>query len=87
MAPVRWFKGETEIRDSKKYSLEKNVLGHCKLNILNPTENDSGLYKCKIDNTKFVTKCAVTLKGNKNERLIMMVINLFKILQRKRTSS
>ena len=46
-----------------KYTMEKSILGHCTLTILKARREDAGLYKCKIDNTKHVTKCNVSFKG------------------------
>ena len=63
-APVRWFKGEEEIlEDNKKFSVDKDFIGNCKLTIINAQKSDSGIYKCKIDNTKSVTKSVVTFEG------------------------
>jgi hypothetical protein len=65
-APVRWFKGDEEIaEDGVKYIVEKpSILGLCKLTISNASLTDTGVYKCKIDNTKHVTKCSITFKGS-----------------------
>ena len=46
-----------------KFTMEKSILGHCTLTILKARREDAGLYKCKIDNTKHVTKCNVSFKG------------------------
>lgn len=66
-APVRWFKGEEEITSEKfgdKYIIEKNLIGHCKLTIVDAQFADSANYKCIIDNTKCVTRCVVNFEGN-----------------------
>ncbi len=68
-APVRWFRDDVELREddaaiAHKYEFEKSILGHCKLTIRDCAHADAGLYKCKIDNTKHVTKCSVSFKGS-----------------------
>ena len=49
--------------EAGKLTIEKSILGHCTLTILNARHEDAGLYKCKIDNTRHVTKCNVSFKG------------------------
>ena len=46
-----------------KFTMEKSILGHCTLTIMKARREDAGVYKCKIDNTKHVTKCSVSFKG------------------------
>ena len=70
-APVKWFKGDKEIaveegEQDEKYLVEKDILGHCKLTVFNAQKADAGTYKCKIENTKHVTKCAVALEGTRS---------------------
>ena len=63
-APVRWFKGDQEIvEDGKHFIVDKDFIGNCKLTIVRATKDDSGMYKCKIDNTKSVTKTTVNFEG------------------------
>ena len=49
--------------EAGKFATEKSILGHCTLTITKARHEDAGVYKCKIDNTKHVTKCTVNFKG------------------------
>ena len=55
--------------EAGKFAMEKSILGHCTLTILKARHEDAGVYKCKIDNTKHVTKCSVNFKGSPPNRL------------------
>lgn len=67
-APVKWYKGDQEIPDDKlpdqKLTVEKDFLGNCRLIIAKAVKEDSGLYKCKIEGTKSVTRVQVTFEGS-----------------------
>ena len=65
-APIKWFKGDEELPTDQpnKYLLEKDILGNHKLIIKHLKKKDSGIYKCRIVNTKHVTKCSLKVIGN-----------------------
>lgn len=48
---------------NQKYSITKDIIGNAALTINDATKSDSGTYKCRIDGTKLVTKCALTVTG------------------------
>lgn len=69
---MKWFKGDLELSntailseaDRRKYLVEKDILGVCRLVIREASiKEDEGLYKCKIEKTKHVTKTTVKLSG------------------------
>ena len=68
-APVRWYKGDQELPENKfeRFLVTKDFVGNCKLTVIDPTKEDSGPYKCVIDNTKSVTKGTVKFEGSKRE--------------------
>ena len=63
---VKWYKGDEEIPTDQpdKYLFEKDSIGNHKLIIRKPRKKDSGTYKCRIKNTKHVTKCSLKIVGN-----------------------
>ena len=63
---VKWYKGDEEIPTNQpdKYLFEKDSIGNHKLIIRKPRKKDSGTYKCRIKNTKHVTKCSLKIVGN-----------------------
>ena len=65
-APIKWYRGDEEIPKDKpdKYLFEKDIIGHHKLIIRNLKKKDTAIYKCRIQNTKHVTKCSVKVIGN-----------------------
>jgi len=68
-APVKWFKGDEEIaEDNAKFVIEKDFIGHCKLTIVQAKKEDGGVYKCKIEGTKSVTKCTASFEGGQRRR-------------------
>ena len=69
-APIKWYKGEKEKEEElptdkyNKYIFEKDVIGNHKLIIKNLKKSDTTTYKCRIQNTKHVTKCSLKVVGN-----------------------
>ena len=67
-ANVKWFRERTEIKESdQRFSIEKDIIGTCRLFIKNPTLADSGKYSCRIvgkeKEKNCFTKTEVTIKG------------------------
>ena len=65
-APIKWYKGDEELPTNKldKYLFEKDIIGNHKLIIRNLKKKDTAIYKCRIQNTKHVTKCSLKVIGN-----------------------
>ncbi|KRY50894.1 Twitchin [Trichinella britovi] len=61
-APVKWYKGDDELKPSSKYSMEIDRFGRCVLIIANVDYDDMGEYTAKI-NKDNVTSCCVAV-GN-----------------------
>ena len=64
-APLKWYKDDEELSESynEKYTITKDIIGNATLVIKNATKSDAGTYKCRIENTKLVTKCVLTVSG------------------------
>lgn len=64
-ANLRWFKDDEELPDvlNDKYTITKDIIGNAGLTLYDSTKSDTGTYKCRIDGTKLVTKCVLTIKG------------------------
>ncbi len=71
-ANLRWFKNDEELPDvlNDKYTITKDIIGNVGLTIYDANKSDTGTYKCRIDGTKLVTKCALTIKGKKPQMSI-----------------
>ena len=68
-ATVRWFKEKTEIKEGdERFSIDKDIIGTCRLYIKNPTKADSGRYCCRIvgreKEKNCFTKTEVIIKGS-----------------------
>ena len=67
-ANVKWFREKTEIKEGdERYSIDKDIIGTCRLYIRNPTQSDGGKYSCRIVGREreknCFTKTEVTIKG------------------------
>ena len=67
-APVAWFKEKTKLsEENERFSIDKDIIGSCKLTIKNPTKADAGKYSCKIvgreKEKNCLTKTEVIIKG------------------------
>ena len=67
-ANVKWFRERTEIKEGdQRFSIDKDIIGTCRLYIKNPTLADSGKYSCRIvgkeKEKNCFTKTEVTIKG------------------------
>ena len=67
-APVAWFKEKTKLsEENEQFSIDKDIIGSCKLTIKNPTKADAGKYSCKIvgreKEKNCLTKTEVIIKG------------------------
>jgi len=64
-AKLKWFKDDEELPDvfNHKYSITKDIIGNAMLVINKATKADIGTYKCRIEGTKLVTKCTLTVSG------------------------
>ena len=67
-ASVKWFREKTEIKEGDpRFSIDKDIIGTCRLYIKNPTLADSGKYSCRIvgkeKEKNCFTKTEVTIKG------------------------
>ena len=74
-APIKWYKGDDEIPTDKpaQYLFENDIIGHHKLIIRAPKKKDTATYKCRIQNTKHVTKCSLKIVGNVRLLVIQVV--------------
>ncbi len=69
-APVSWVvgtePGARELKEGQhgRILVEKDFIGHCRLIIKASRLEDAGVYRCRIDGTKSITKCSVTLEGS-----------------------
>ena len=68
-ANVKWFRDRTEIKETDlRFSIEKDIIGTCRLYIKNPTKADSGRYSCRIvgreKEKNCFTKTEVIIKGS-----------------------
>lgn len=61
MAPISWYKDETKLEDTDKYSICKELSGVLKLNIKNCTFDDAGAYSCGIDKQTDRTETTVKI--------------------------
>jgi hypothetical protein len=64
-APLKWYKDDEELRETSdgKYVFGKDIIGNATLLIRGASKGDSGTYKCRIENTKLVTKCVLSVAG------------------------
>ena len=67
-AKVKWFREMKEIKEGdQRFSIDKDIIGTCRLYIKNPTLADSGKYSCRIvgkeKEKNCFTKTEVTIKG------------------------
>ena len=58
-AEVRWFKGDEQIFEADRNVITWDVEGNKTLTIKKISSLDPAVYKCRIKNTKHVTKCAL----------------------------
>ena len=73
-APIKWYKGDEELPTDKydKYLFEKDIIGNHKLIVRKLRKKDTGIYKCRIQNTKQVTKCSLKVVGNVKRALLIV---------------
>ena len=74
-ASVVWYKDKTKLSENAaNYSIEKDIIGTCKLIIKAPTKADAGKYSCKIvgreKEKNCFTKTEVLIKGILFSRLL-----------------
>ena len=64
-APLKWYKDDEEISetDTDRYVVTKDIIGNATLVVKRAKKSDAGIYKCRIENTKLVTKCVLTVSG------------------------
>ena len=67
-ANVKWFRETKEIKEGdQRFSIDKDIIGTCRLYIKNPTLAESGKYSCRIvgkeKEKNCFTKTEVTIKG------------------------
>ena len=60
-APVKWYKGDQKLENSKKYLIEEDQHGKKFLRIQDCEIADSDTYTCRINQEEF-TSCAVSVK-------------------------
>ena len=66
-APLKWYKDDEEIsEDDDRYVITKDIIGNATLVVKRATKGDAGTYKCRIENTKLVTKCVLTVSGRRH---------------------
>ena len=68
-ASVKWFRERTEIKEGdERFSIDKDIIGTCRLYIKSPTKADSGKYSCRIvgreKEKNCFTKTEVIIKGS-----------------------
>ena len=65
-APLKWYKDDEEIsEDDDRFVITKDIIGNATLVVKRVTKADAGTYKCRIENTKLVTKCVLTVSGRR----------------------
>ena len=68
-APLKWYKDDEEIsEDDDRFTITKDIIGNATLVIKRAKKSDAGTYKCRIENTKLVTKCVLTVSGRRHTR-------------------
>jgi hypothetical protein len=66
-ASLKWYRDDEEISESDdRYVINKDIIGNASLVIKRATKGDAGTYKCRIENTKLVTKCVLTVSGRRH---------------------
>jgi hypothetical protein len=64
-APLKWYKDDEELPEEGggRYVINKDIIGNATLVIKRATRGDAGVYKCRIENTKLITKCVLSVTG------------------------